>query len=586
MEGLIIDDAPAFDEWLMGERERWRTRMSAALLGRATQALNESRFAEASDHAWRTLAIQPFHEPAVRVVMLAAALAGDTATALGAFHDFGARLAEGIGEKPGKELSALAERIRQDSWRPARPPEAEPEPPLVGREGVHRQAFELIAAGIGGGPRLLSITGSSGMGRTRLLGECLSRLKLEGGLVAVARPLETDLDTPWSTLRLLFRNGLHQAPGLAGTTPEALGVLAGLVPELGERVAARPSRDAAQVASALAAALAAVLDERPLVLAIDDAHLADDASLAALGAAMLHLRAAPFVAIVTSAEPVSAPPRELLRLRSEAGRSFPGASLRLDPLGEDDVRRLAEALAPWCETAERAHLVDRLTVECAGNPLYLVALLRGLVRMPTFQADFLAGRGSRSVTDSLPFSLPDLLQTSIAVRAAELDETGRRVLAAASVLGSPLRPDLLAAVAELSLAEVEERLAAAERRQLLRFDGERYAFSAAIVAQAVRRHDVTPGQRVFLRRRAAEWLAGHSDLESRALRAELRATATPGAETFEEAIEVVRAALAAGGARTARRALAAGERAVRRDPNAQQRGLLDELRARIDDLTR
>src|SRR5262249_11151266 len=93
LEGFTVDDAPAFEEWASHERDRQRARVAGTLVEHGERLLAASRFAEARDAGHRALAIQPFAELAVRVVMRAASLSGDSAGALSAFHDFTKRLA-------------------------------------------------------------------------------------------------------------------------------------------------------------------------------------------------------------------------------------------------------------------------------------------------------------------------------------------------------------------------------------------------------------------------------------------------------------------------------------------------------------
>jgi hypothetical protein len=361
-------------------------------------------------------------------------------------------------------------------------------------------------------------------------------------------------------------------------------VLAWLVPELAEHAQAREPRDTAHVAGALAAVLGAAAEEKPVALALDDAHLADRATLETLLASVGRLAAARVVLLVTTVpgEPAASP--ELLRLRAEVGRQLRGASVRLDPLGERDVRELVAALAPWCQDdAERDRLARRLALETAGNPFFVVTLLGGLQRLSTLRRDFLAWPRPQATFDTpLPFSVPDLVRLAIGARLADLDEESRRVLSAASIGGLALDLDLVATLTELPRAGVEESLAGPERRHLVVFDGERYAFVAPLIAEVVRSECLTPGQRKRLRLHAIAALGSRADLDARALRAELLAAADPGPTAVEEAVAVARAALAAGSSRTARRALAAAERAAGPELEAQ-RPLLDTLRTQVDE---
>jgi DNA-binding SARP family transcriptional activator len=582
LEGFALDEARPFEDWVAAERQRHRARAVAVLVSHGEQRLTASRFAEARDQAQRALALEPFAEPAVRLALRAAALAGDSVGALAIYHEFGARLAAELGEQPSRDLTALGERIRHQGARPPPPADAQPDPPLVGREAAHGDVFGQLRAALADGPRTVIVRAAHGMGRTRLVAECAGRMGLEGAIVASTRPLESDHDAAWSTLRALLRAGLAQASGLVAADPDALGVLGWLVPELAGRAPASAPRDAGHLATALAAGLAAVAGEHPMLLTVDDAHLADGATLEALSAALAQLRAAPVLLLITAVEPADPASPELLRMGSEIGRRLPGAAVRLDPLDEGDIRQLIGSLAPWCQDdADRDRLARRLTLETGGNPFYAVTLLRGLQRLSTLRQDLVAWPSPQATFDTpLPFSIPNLVRTAIAARIAELEPESRRVLSAASIGGLALDLDLVTALTDLPRSRVEECLAAPERRHLVAFNGERYAFVAPLVAEVVRHECLTRGQRTSLRRRAIAALASREDLEALVLRAELMAVADPGTAAFEEGVAVARAALAAGATRTARRALAAAERAAGRTVE-EQRPLLDALRAQL-----
>jgi predicted ATPase len=333
---------------------------------------------------------------------------------------------------------------------------------------------------------------------------------------------------------------------------------------------------------ALAAGLVAVAGEQPILLAIDDAHLADGATLEALSGAFARMGVAPVVLLVTVLEPVGSAPRELLRLGGEVGRRLAGATVRLDPLGDEDMRELVGSLAPWCnDDIKRDRLARRLASDTGGNPFYAVTLLRGLQRLSTLRQDLVAWPRQQETFESpLPFSIPNLVRTAIAARIAELEPESRRVLSAASIGSLALDLDLVTTLTELPRARVEECLAAPERHHLVAFNGERYAFVAPLVAEVVRNECLTRGQRTSLRRRAIEALASRDDLEALVLRAELMAAADPGTAAFDAGVTVARAALSAGAMRTARRALVAAERAAGSGVEAQ-RPVLDVLRAQL-----
>jgi DNA-binding SARP family transcriptional activator len=582
LEGFTLDDAPAFEDWAAARRTRYGSSGVELLLRQGEAALGESRFRAAREAAGRALQLNPSSEMSASLLMRAAALSGDAAEALSAYHRFRERLREDIGEEPGRELQSLAERIRSSRWQRASVQASEAEPPLLGRKSTHAAAFGTLEEGIKSGARCLVISGEPGMGKSRLVSECAERLTLAGAVTAVARALESDHDAPWSTLRLLARSGLTRLPGVAGADSRGLGVLAGIVPELAERFDPVEVRDSGEVAAALQSLLGAVADEQPVGVLLDGAHLADGHTIGALGAAVRGLGDARVVLVLALDPSAEQVPRELLRLMGEVGRGLRGAAVRLDPLELEEMREMVAALAPWCEEPEQVdRLARRLTFEAGGNALYAVTLLRGLDRTTTLKEDLVSWPAESATMESpLPFTMPQLANMAVVARLADMDQDSQTVLKAASVTGVALDVPLVAALAELPVERVEEILDGLEQRRLVVHDGTRYAFHAALIPQVIRSEGLTRGQRQRLRSRAVQELAARTDLEARVLRVELSAKVGTGEAVFDEAIETARAALQAESVRTARRALFAAERMeAEMDPGRQE--ALDAVRREL-----
>jgi len=514
LEGFALDDARAFEEWADREREQYRMRGAAAWTATGEAVLAAAQPAKAVEAATRALTLQPHAEPAVQLLMRALALANDTAGALAAFRRFETALLE-IGARPSRDLVALAERIGQQPGRRAPTARAEPRIPLVGRHRVHREAFTAVTEALERGPRALLVNGDPGAGKTRLLNECLDRLKLGGAVIATTRPLESDRDTPWSTLRSLLRGLLH-APGRAAADPGALAVLEGLGPS---------TQDHAHVTDALTSLFRAVADEQPVGLGVHDAHLSDDASLEALGAALTDSPSAPICLIVTAPNALDQMPRSLLWLRREIGRRIPGVAVILEPLTEAETRELVLSQSAWCLHDEaRARLARRIYFETGGSPFLIVTLLRALANASALREEALAWPPPGGTTDSpLPISVPNLARRAISTWVAELDAESRSVLQAASIGPAMIDIDLIAALTGLPTARIEDCLASLERRRFVACDGERFAIIAPLVADVVANEWLVPGERRNLRARAIEALASRTDLESLRFRTKLRA---------------------------------------------------------------
>ena len=539
LEGFSVDDAPGFEDWAARERMRLRAKCAGALIDLGEEALAVGRLHDAEEFALRALALESHSEAAARLRMSAMALRGDSAGALAWFHEFEARLISEIGEGPSPELQALAKRIREGIARKPTPPPEEPVAPLVGDEEVRRRAFHVMSDATAGVPRTLVIVGGDGMGKTRILSECLDRAHLYGAFPIVATPLESDHDASWSTLRALARAGLARAPGIAATDPAALGVLATVAFDLPGPVPRVPA-DRGEAVAALTQLLAAVAEEHPLVLAVDDAHYADGATLEALSAAFAAVQHRPLTLVVSCVPEAERGPAELTQLRSQVGRRLAGDTVRLAAFTQEDIRQLVDAMAPWCPDEEsRARLTRRVTHETGGIPFLAVTLLQALQRASTMRADLLAWPPpGQTITSPLPISVPDLVRMAVVARVSLLQPRDLQLLRTASVGGRSFDAELLAGMCDLAPGALQDALARIERAGLAVFDGFRYAFAAPLIAEVVRRECLTPGQRSTLLRRAAEALGGRDDMDARVLRVEMLSEGAPGREVLDLSVAV------------------------------------------------
>ncbi|WP_420123263.1 AAA family ATPase [Nakamurella sp.] len=226
---------------------------------------------------------------------------------------------------------------------------------FVGRSaelGVLRAALADAAAGR---PRVVSIEGPSGIGKTALLDALLADVAGDPAVVVLRASGDQD--------ERLIAYGLLGQLAHSADTPSAR-LLLGTDPAAdGERLV-DPIRMGARWLEFLDSLAGAVV-----VLAVDDAHWADRPSLQAVVFALRRLVADRVLAVFTvRTDDAVHLPDSLTRLT--AGHM--GVTVRLDGLDEDDLRDLAGTVG-----------VDRLTVAAArrlrlgtnGNPLHARALL-------------------------------------------------------------------------------------------------------------------------------------------------------------------------------------------------------------------
>jgi DNA-binding SARP family transcriptional activator len=501
LEGFALADASEFEDWLATERELWVRRGLEVLVSCAEANVQVGKVEEASGFAERALNLEPRSELALRSVLRCRSLEGDRAGALALFERFQSRLLEESGVEPTEETRVLVERVRRE-----RAPHADTQlahadaipvvrPPLEGRG----QELQRLLAGAAqsaqkGVAALLVLEGDAGMGKSRLLDELLTRLRLDGISIAAARAVEADRAEPWSGVLALARGGLLNAPGVGGAPSAALAAFAAVLPEWAERFRGTAAVAPDPLGRALAEVLRSAVEEQPVAVAVDDAQWLDSESALTLGAILRDLAATPLTLIIATA---TYPPRaELDELRTRIGRELYGETVRLRVLDRAALRHLAQRMLPGYDPLAIDRVVRRVATDSAGLPLLAVELLRAValgLDLGTISGEW--PEPLRTLDQSLPGHLPDAVVAAIRVGVRRLSPPAQRVLAAAAVLGDLVSPALLERALSLSPDDTARALEELEWHRWLVSEPRGYSFVARIVRQVVERDIVTPGQR-------------------------------------------------------------------------------------------
>jgi hypothetical protein len=300
---------------------------------------------------------------------------------------------------------------------------------LLERERELSEIDRLIGTSLAGEGRLLVIQGRAGLGKSALLAEVRSRAARRGMSVCAGRGTELESGFAFGLVRQLFepvvrRPGAGLLEGAAGLAAPVFGLSAGATGE--------GQLSAFHGLYWLAADLA---EKAPVMLAVDDAHWADEASLRWLGYLLNRLEGMAMLVVLTTRPVESGTPAEAL-----AGIvADPGVHhLRLEALGEESVAALLVlelGVEPDPEFATACH---RATT---GNPLAVRVLLH-----------VLAARGIRP-TAAAAAAVEQIAPTEIAHRAlaalAPLGEPATRLARALSVGGDGLDLRLVSALSGL-----------------------------------------------------------------------------------------------------------------------------------------
>jgi hypothetical protein len=112
LAGFYVRDAPAFEEWVLLEREHLHAMAIDALLVLARQCIEEGDSALGLATTRRLLALDPWRETAHQYQMLLLAHSGQRSAALAQYVSCRTTLADELGVEPMEETTALYEQIK------------------------------------------------------------------------------------------------------------------------------------------------------------------------------------------------------------------------------------------------------------------------------------------------------------------------------------------------------------------------------------------------------------------------------------------------------------------------------------------
>jgi hypothetical protein len=344
------------------------------------------------------------------------------------------------------------------------------------------------------GAAVAIVDGDLGLGKTRVLEEVTGRAVLAGGTVARALAVRPDREEPGSGVLGLARGGLLDAPGVAAAAQGALGVLAERLPEWADRFPGASATATMSLTAAFRAVVLAAVEERPLVLAVDEAHWLDGESLEALLAAARDARAKPLLLLLTVMP--SAQPPVMDDLRSSLGGAVNGRSVALDRLDSSNLRVLAEWALPAFGPDALDRVTRRLLRDTAGIPLLAIELLHAItLGLEPEDSDAVWPLPARTLSQTLPGELPDSVVAAVRVAFRGLSPGAQRVLSGMAALPERATEEQTSRAVEMPLEDVRRALDELEWQRWITSDARGYAFVARIIRDIVGRDMLTPGQR-------------------------------------------------------------------------------------------
>jgi len=364
---------------------------------------------------------------------------------------------------------------------------------LVGRAAELDELRSAQAQARKGQPVTVLLGGEAGVGKTRLVTEFAAEA-VEGGVrVVVGQCVELGGDgLPYAPVAgalrdLVVQLGAERVLDLSGPTRDAL---VGLLPELG--VSSGDLTDGrGRLFEAVTVLLERVSAERPLLLLVEDLQWADGST------------------------------RDLLRF---VVRALGAARVLVVGTYRSDEIHRSHPLRPFLAELDRVRSVRRIDVPRL-SPSEVAEQLTGILgRVPAPDAVKRVYRRSEGIPffveelacveiDEKSGALPDSLRDLLLVRVEQLPETAQAVMRLLAAGGNRVDHAVLAAVADLDAGPLDDALREAVSANILRVDGDGYAFRHALLREVLH-DDLLPGAHARLHTRYAEVLEENPELVS------------------------------------------------------------------------
>jgi DNA-binding CsgD family transcriptional regulator len=342
--------------------------------------------------------------------------------------------------------------------------------PLVGRDDVLQLLDGRIAAARGHSSSAVVLFGEAGIGKSALLEHCQAAARDFTVLAARGVPAEEHLS--FAVLYDLLMPVMDVVGRLPSRQAEVIksALSLGPVAEAGRF----------EVAVAVLSALATAAEDRPLLVAVDDAQWIDESSLTCLTFVARRLHAESILAMFA------------LRVGDRAHPQEASAAAALESLEHQHIGRLSQIDAVRLLKLQYPDLhpdrADEIVTQAMGNPLALSVLTRS---------------ASSQLGDSI--ELDDRLQSVFRDDLKSLGEPTRSGLEVMAVAGDGLASQVSVVLGQSGLDL--DCLAEAEEIGLVRQVGDRFVFSHPLIRFAVT--STLPGPRLrYLHRAVAGALEG------------------------------------------------------------------------------
>jgi DNA-binding SARP family transcriptional activator len=504
-----------YDTWTQAPRDRLRQLYIDVLLALAQGYQARGELAAAAEIHRTALEKDATLEVAHRGLMTIFARQGQRDRALKQYGVCLDALAEELGVAPSQETRALYDEIDRQ------PPETAVAvdrtrlqapirmAPLVNREAECRVIDDCLDGLVAKRGSVLLIEGPAGIGKTRLTRELIARAQQRGFHALVGSAYEMEGTIAYGPFLDILQAALRDSPVAQERIPaEIASVLSGQLQD----AQPVPNSDPRAAQTYLFAGVAEFLRQRaslaPLIVVLENGHVADQGSLELFHFLARRLQDVPLLLVATRRKEAGAIGDPLDRLVRSVRETATLNVLALGPLSAVDHHELLEQQnGKRSLSREQSDEIFRLS---EGNPMYALELHE-------FRTQPASPGTHRSRSAE---TIPPSLRSSVAERLDKLSSSARELLTIAAVAGEGVSYPLLKALwsggdggkesADAGLLDVLDELIAA---QLLYERGIHYHFRHALYRNSIY-ESVSEARRRVLHAQVAQTLVELGEREA------------------------------------------------------------------------
>jgi len=482
-----------YEDWAIARREALRRVWTTVQFQLAQQNLARSQPEAAAGELQRLLASDRGDERAAQELMQVLIQLRRRSEALRVFQNLEHALRDELGVEPSEQTREL----QRQAAAPDAPTVSRhavfqcsytfPEPKqLIGRETEIERLKALIDRGRTNG-QLLLISATAGTGKSTLAGALVKLARRSGFLCLAGAAYDERSAVPLAAFQEALTDYLLASaagpvdPGVAAATSELVDARRELRrhPSVAGSAPVDASAERSRLFAAILALLRALASQGPVLVCLENLHIAGEATLHLLHYLVRQTRNVPVVFVATLRSEALQPGEPMAQVVAGLLRERLAEHLELPALDQPATARLVTLLVDGPVGSSFSASVYSST---DGNPLFVEQLVLALR-----DAGRLNGGGRPGTPAVIDFStVPLVVRELIGERLARLNLRSRQTLETAAVLGHAFDYATLLAVVEPSdeatlLTDLDQAIQA----QLLRERPAGFAFSHALMREGV-----------------------------------------------------------------------------------------------------